>query len=239
MAVQTGACLRKLAEVQVIGKITDKDLLEAFNIEYGEKVRVRHIQLVNQKEAAEARRRLENGEAFERVAMEMSTDANSKRYGGEIRPFSRAERFWPAQFVDAAFALRKPGELSDTINDGQAFHIIRLEERIPPNKLAKFEEHKEYLREKLNGLMVQARAKILRAELAVQVGKSLKIEDPLLRRQYLERLERAEGSADAQQVRRDLEARRPADNDVRPAAPTTRSTSNGQPEVARPPATRP
>ena len=235
LAMETGAHLRKIAQAQVQDKISEDNLKEAFSIEYGEKVRVRHIQVANLREAAEARRRIDGGEAFEKVARELSRNNVSRQIGGEIRPFSRNDRFWPAKFVEAAFELKKPGELSDIIQASDAYHIIKLEERLAP-KAVRFEDHKEILREKLYNLLLQVRSKQLREELAAEARDMLKIEDPILRRQYQERLDRAAGEtgADPDQIRKQIE------RDANPPAanPDNPDKQNG-PEVARPPATRP
>jgi len=232
LAMRAGAYLRKLAEHQTRGKITEEALREAFRIEYGEKVRVRHIQLSNLQEVAEARRRLSSGEPFEKVAAEMSRDERSRRNGGEIRPFSRAERMWPAAFVETAFSLKNPGDISEPVNSGDALHLIRLEERIPPNRAVRFEDHRDILYQKLSNIMVAMRIRQLREELAAEAPRVLQINDPLLRRQFQERLQRARGEApaDPQHLRRVIRQDHPY--------PAT-APAEGHREVARPPATMP
>lgn len=227
LAVQVTAYLRKLAEPGLAEQITDRHLQEGFNIMYGEKVRVRHIQLDNMRQCTEAQRRLREGEPFEKVASEMSTNARTRAAGGAVRPFSRAEPMWPDAFKDAAFSL-KENEISDPVNTGDAIHLIKLEQRIPPSSAVKFEDHKEVVREQLLSGMIQVRIRALREQLAVETRQSLVINDPVLARQYQLRLEQAAGetATDNAQVRREIEADRPRV----PAA---------QPEDLRPPATRP
>ena len=53
LAMETGAWLYKIAALQVKDKVSDKDVEEAFKIKYGEKVKVRHIEL--RADAGEAR----------------------------------------------------------------------------------------------------------------------------------------------------------------------------------------
>lgn len=233
LAMETGAYLRKIAEAQVKGRVSDEEVQKAFGIKYGEKVRVRHIQLSNVREAAEALRRLSAQEPFAKVAQEMSRDEKSRVNGGVIRAFSRAEPMWPAAFIDAAFDLKKPGDLSGMITTGESVHIIQLEEKIPPNKAVKFEDYRDSLRKELYTLITQYRMKQLREEIAFEAARSLNIEDPMLRRQYIDRKARAAGetSPDPSTIRRDLDAER-----SRPA--TTRSAAT-QPETDRPPATKP
>lgn len=70
--------------------------------------------------------RLKAGEAFDRVARDVSEDGNREK-GGEIgaRPASRL----PDLFVDAVRGL-KPGEITPTLlRSGAGFHILRLIDR--------------------------------------------------------------------------------------------------------------
>ncbi len=236
LAMQTGAYLHKIAASQVEGKVSEKDVEEAFRIKYGEKVRVKHIQLRNPRDAAEALRRLtEDKQPFEQVAMEMSLDEQSKRFGGALRPFSRAERMWPTAFKEAAFALQEPGEISGQVNTGEFIHLLKLDQKIPPNAAVKFENHRDLVRAELYNLMTQMRVRQLRQEITLDAGKALKIEDPILKKQYDERLARTVGEVplERDEFSRDLARERPA---TQPSQPSTQPAGSG---VARPPATRP
>lgn len=237
LGVQSAAHLRKTASAQVKDKITEQGLREAFAIEYGEKVHVRHIQVQNLQELAEVRRRLDAGEKFEDIARALSRNERTRRDGGLIRPFSRAERLWPEEFKNAAFDLRNPGDLSEAVQTGDAIHLIRLEERIPPSRAVKFEDHREILREKIHGLMVQVRMGQLRQLIANDAQKVLVIRNPALRAQWTAELERRAGvtAQDPEQVRQQLQMEHmPA---TRPS--TQPSDATGRLEVARPPATMP
>jgi parvulin-like peptidyl-prolyl isomerase len=237
LAMETGAWLYKIAALQVKDKVSDKDVEEAFRIKYGEKVKVRHIELRNMREVAEAIRRLtELKQPFETVAAEMSLDEKSRNFGGSLRPFSRAERMWPKEFKEAAFALENPGDLSPPISIGETIHLLRLDAKIPPNAAVKFEDHREILRAELYNLMTQMRVKQLREEIAVEAGKALKIEDPLLKKQYDQRMARTMGEVPRERddISRDMARERAS---TRPATqPSDQPSGSG---VARPPATRP
>jgi parvulin-like peptidyl-prolyl isomerase len=237
LAMETGAWLYKIAQVQVKDKISDKDVEAAFKIKYGEKVRVRHIELRNMREVAVALRRLtEEKQTFEQVAAAMSMDEKSKAYGGSLRPFSRAEVMWPKEFKEAAFAMETVGEVSPPISIGETIHLLKLDGKIPPNAAVKLEDHREILREELYTLLTQARVAQIRQEIAVEAAKALKIEDPVLKKQYDERMARTVGEVprDRADISKDLARERPS---TQPASqPTDRAIGSG---VARPPATRP
>ena len=237
LAMETGAWLYKIAALQVKDKISDKEVEEAFKIKYGEKVKVRHIEVRNMREAAEAIRRLtELKQPFEDVAAAMSLDEKSRNFGGSLRPFSRAERMWPTEFKEAAFALEKPDDLSPPISIGESIHLLKLDAKIPPSNAVKFEDHREILRQELYNLMTQGRVKQIRMEIGVEAAKALKIEDPLLKKQYEQRMARTMGDVprDREDISRDLARERPS---TQPATqPADRTLGSG---VARPPATRP
>jgi peptidyl-prolyl cis-trans isomerase C len=84
------------------------------------------------------------GEDFAKLAKEFSDDQGSKEAGGEYT-FPRGQMV--PEFEAAAFSM-KTNQISDLITTKYGFHIIRLNEKLPPRKLefAKVEkEIKEYL----------------------------------------------------------------------------------------------
>lgn len=83
---------------------------------------------------------LKNGEDFAKVAKEHSDDTGSRENGGDLGLFER--RMMVQEFDEAAFNL-KVGEISDIVQTGFGYHIIKLTE-IPD--LPTFEEEKENLR---------------------------------------------------------------------------------------------
>jgi parvulin-like peptidyl-prolyl isomerase len=139
---------------------------------------------------------------------------------------------WPTEFKEAAFALASPGDLSPPISIGESIHLLKLDAKIPPNAAVKLENHREPLRQEMYNLMADMRVKQIRQEIAVEAAKALKIEDPLLKKQYDLRMARTTGDLpqDRDQISKDLARERPA------TQPATQPIGSG---VARPPATRP
>jgi foldase protein PrsA len=182
IVMRVNANLRKVAEPLLAGKISDENLKEAFGAMYGEKVQVRHIQGSNLQEIQEARRRVEAGEQFAAVARELSRNQRTGALGGLLPEFSRGTTDLPQSLKDAAFAL-KPGELSDPVEAKGAYHLLKLEQRIPP-KVFKFEDVKESIREELNERAVQETVKQLRQQIVQQAREKLKIEHPALKAQF-------------------------------------------------------
>ncbi|MGE5608405.1 MAG: peptidylprolyl isomerase [Bacillota bacterium] len=241
LAIQADAYLRKLASRGMETKITEEHLKQGFGIMYGEKVHVRHIQLANMREVAEAQRRLKEGEPFEKVAGEMTADAATRQRGGELRPFSRAEPTWPEAFKDAAFALQEPGEISEPVHAGDSIHLIKLIAKIPP-KAVSYEANKEFVREELLKGLLLVRIQQLREAIAAEARSAMTIRDPVLRKQYVDRLERSAGGSgrDPNVVRKEIEA-----DQRQPSATQPTGSSEGQTTVPvpsegrRPPATMP
>jgi len=122
--------------------------------------------------AAQAAARIRAGEAFEKVAEELSEDPGSKGSGGDLGFFSRG-RMVPA-FEEAAFSL-EPGTLSEPVRSPYGYHVIRVEEKRPA-KLVTFDEAKASLaRELLRDEQGRQAADALVAKLleAIGSGKSL------------------------------------------------------------------
>ncbi|WP_428938586.1 peptidylprolyl isomerase [Fontivita pretiosa] len=253
LVIQTNAYLRKLVEPKVAQKITEQSLQEAFRQLYGETVQVRHIQLANLQEVMEAKRRLAEGQPFEQVARELSRNARTAGLGGELPPFSRQAGGYPQAFKDAAFAL-KEGEVSDAVQAEGAYHLIKLERRIPP-KAVKFEDVKQSIQAELLDRLVQVGIREQKNELAQEAMRALIIEHPVLKQQYESRLhQREEQIRDRNEIREQFERERrrileraatqpaataPATAPTSPSAPSAADVppTPQAPEVARPPAT--
>jgi len=249
LVIEANAYLRKMAEPLVKDKITDQTLDLAFRQLYGETIQVRHIELGNALKLAEVKRRLGSGEAFEKVAQEMSENARTGPLGGELPAFSRSANY-PQVFKDVAFAL-KEGEVSDAVQMDGVYQIIKLEKRFAP-KAVKFEDVKESLREDMQQGLVQQTMTQLRDQIKRDAMTALIIDQPVLKSQYdLAVRQATQQIQDHNQIkeRLDLERERLSRAATQPSTtqPTTgpailSAPSNlsapSAPEVARPPAMR-
>ena len=79
--------------------------------------------------AEAARARVIAGADFNAVAREVSEDPSAASNSGKLGWFGRAEMD-PA-FADAAFALKKSGDLSEPVLSSFGWHVIKLEDRKP------------------------------------------------------------------------------------------------------------
>lgn len=90
--------------------------------------------------AKSIRERLLKGENFDELARSFSDDKGSATRGGNLGAFDRRKMVRP--FSDAAFALNKPGDLSEPVKTQFGYHIIKLNEKHPA-KQQDFESVKE------------------------------------------------------------------------------------------------
>jgi parvulin-like peptidyl-prolyl isomerase len=195
MAMTVNAYLRKIATSMMTQPASEETLREAFNVLYGETVRVRHIAVSNMQEVGEAQKRLQAGVPFDAVAREMSRNPKTGPIGGELPPFSRAATDITPVFKDTAFAL-KEGEVSDPVQAEGFYHLIKLDRRIPP-KAVKYEDVKDAIRTDLTRKATDAAVKEFRQTLGAQARETLKISDPTLAEQWKARLDAAERQAPA------------------------------------------
>jgi foldase protein PrsA len=228
LMLQTNANLRQLALPQMPGKITDTMVHEAFGELYGENRQIRDIELANMREVAEAKRRLAAGEPFDKVAREMSNDPASRALGGELPPFSIQNPNISKVIKDAAFH-RQIGEVSDPLQDGDSYHLIMLENIIPP-KLVKYDDVKDVVRKELEDTLMTSAIQAMRTQLGQLAMQSLQIDDPILKQKWQEMLDQAQTRQhDRDAIRSDLARHRPT---------TAAATEPATPQ-ALPPATRP
>lgn len=89
-------------------------------------IRARHILVDTEEEANAVLERLQQGEDFATVAMEVSQDTSTAEEGGDLGWFPLG--VMDTAFEDVAFSLAA-GELSGVVESSYGFHIILVEER--------------------------------------------------------------------------------------------------------------
>jgi peptidyl-prolyl cis-trans isomerase SurA len=75
--------------------------------------------------------KLQKGMNWDELCRQYSQDPNSKNNGGRLRPFGVGAMAAVPEFQEMAFALKRPGEISDPIQTRYGWHILRLESTIP------------------------------------------------------------------------------------------------------------
>ncbi|MGB9735773.1 MAG: peptidyl-prolyl cis-trans isomerase [bacterium] len=115
-----------------------------FNIP--EEVNARHILVKTKEEAEQIEKELKAGKSFTMLAMEKSIDKTSATNGGELGFFT-ADQMVPA-FSKAAFALKKPGQISPIVHTQYGYHIIQLIAK-KPAQIRTFEQVKPQIEQML------------------------------------------------------------------------------------------
>ena len=147
-----GLIINALGEELCLGKdeVSDEEM-EAYYQENKkefvlEQVWIRHILLKTLEEAKEIKKRLHQGEDFVTLAKQYSIWPPTKMKGGDLGYIKRGMAH--KSFEEAAFSLKKPGDLSDIVKTEFGYNIIRLEDKIGPRQLT-FSEVQDEIRNKL------------------------------------------------------------------------------------------
>lgn len=108
-------------------------------------VKIRHIVVNSEPILKEVLVKVSKGESFEKLASNYNID-KSREDGGNLGYIQRgqlAPSF--AQFEEAAFSLRRKGEISEVVKTPYGYHLIQLEER-RGTALRPFDQVKEKIR---------------------------------------------------------------------------------------------
>jgi hypothetical protein len=181
IVLRINAHLRAIVRPKIAEQITDDALRQAFNIQFGEKARVRHIALPNLEQIRTAQQRLAGGDDFAVVARDMSTFEQTARGGGLMPEFSRQTMSLPDTFKQVAFAL-SPGQVSDPVLVDGSYHLVKLEKLIAPVAV-RFEDVKANVRRQIETGMALALMNRERERLEQKAIETLDIVDPVLRQQ--------------------------------------------------------
>ena len=90
---------------------------------------------------------LQQGVSWNELCKQYSEDPSSRDNGGKMRPFGRGTMASLPKFEEEAFALQKPGQISDPFETQYGWHLIRLDRKIP---LASFNEVAPNLKNKIS-----------------------------------------------------------------------------------------
>ena len=120
--LRRNAGLRALVEDRV--QVTDEAVLRTYQVFYGQKRQARLIVSPTLSDAQAAIDRVNAGELFTDVAVEVSTDTSAAR-GGLLDAISHADPTYPQVMRDALWAL-EPGEISPPVLLGERYALLML-----------------------------------------------------------------------------------------------------------------
>jgi hypothetical protein len=127
--------LRKLAADRL--EVTEQQVHEAYESQFGEAVKARLIVVATKPEAEKLHRQLvDRPDDFARLAMQSSIDINSASIGGLIQPIRR--HVGDPAIEQEVFALQ-PNQISAIIPIADQFAILKCEGRVPARRPAKYQ----------------------------------------------------------------------------------------------------
>ena len=129
--------LRRLAGDDI--KVTNREIDEAIQHNYGERVKVRVIVCDNIRRANEAWEKVsKQPEEFERVVREYSIDPSSRALGGSVPPIARYSGDPSSRNLEEEAFKLKTGEISNLVEINKSQYIImRCEGRTEPVQVEK------------------------------------------------------------------------------------------------------
>ncbi len=213
--VQTDACLRKIIEPIVVGKIPEDKIHRAFEQLYGAKRVIADIELANYRDANIARQRCRT-EPFEKVAMEMSIDRTTGANGGVWPAFSSQSTEVHPVILEAAFSMDE-NQISDVLQARTTCHIIKVLKCIPP-MLMKYEDVKASVQKQLEDTLIESDIKRLREALTEKAQAQVQIDDPILKAQWDEIIARSKArNNDPTAIKKQMDDRMKRDSATAPA----------------------
>lgn len=149
-------------------EVTDEDLHEAYEDQYGERIMARQIVLRTNREAKKVLGKIKAGADFEALVKKESIDRNSAVRGGKMRPFG------PHGTIGKAVANLKKGKISEIIKTESGYHILKIEKRIP-RSTEEFSKVKDKLVEFVTAKKVRSRVNpwLLNLVESAEITKSL------------------------------------------------------------------
>ena len=146
--------VRKLMEAERNKKykVSDDEIKKYYDehkneFEVKDEVKIKHIMIKLPKNATKkqqqealakikkAQKELKSGKSFEEVVKKYSEDRTTKMSKGELPFFSKNRKlrnYMDKTFVDAAFSLKRKGDISGIVKTEYGYHIIKLIDRHEP-----------------------------------------------------------------------------------------------------------
>jgi len=117
----------------------------------GDKVRAQHILFKTREDAEKARKEIEGGADFAKMATQLSLDKLSAPLGGDLGEITPGK--YPPEFEKAAFSL-EPGKLSEVIETSYGYHLLKVTKREKGREIA-YEEAAAQIKNELKQKRMQ------------------------------------------------------------------------------------
>lgn len=132
LTMRRNTLLAKLADNQV--QVTEEETKEEFDRQYERKVKVQHIQTATLADAQKVLKDLADGAEFTAMVNKYSIGPTADK-AGLLEPFGSKDTGTPPALRQVAMGMKKIGEVSDPIQVGTAFHILKLLGIIEPENI--------------------------------------------------------------------------------------------------------
>ena len=147
---QVGAELLAEKIIKKTINITDEELHEAYEEQYGEKIIATQIVLRMKRDAEKILEKINAGADFGALARKESIDRASASRAGKMIPFG------PYGTLGKAAANLTKGKISEIIKTDSGYHILKVDNRVP-RSLKKFSEVKDDLIKLVTSRKIQNR----------------------------------------------------------------------------------
>jgi len=177
LTMRRNTLLAKLADKQV--QVAEEEVKEEFDRQYERKVKVQHIQTATLADAQKVLKDLANGAEFTALVNKYSLGPTADK-AGLLEPFGSRDSGTPPALRQVAMGMKKIGEISEPIQVGTAFHILKLLAIIEPENI-KYED----VRARLAADVRKTKAVALQQDI-LQIlirGGKLQYVDPILKSQ--------------------------------------------------------
>jgi len=133
--------------------VTEQDIrkyYEGHKKDYNTELRIAHITLKNLQEAGSVMGMLKSGKSFSSLARKFSLDSTTARSGGIIAGWIRRGDYAALpQFEDAAYSLKKIGEISGIVQTPMGYEILKLIGRRKATSPSTYEQLKKSIYNRL------------------------------------------------------------------------------------------
>ena len=155
--------------------VTEKDIDEYYEKQKEEflnpeEIQASHILLQTKEDAEEVMSKLRQGVGFEDLAKQYSIDSVTAGKGGTLGAFGKGDMV--PEFEQAAFKLKKSGDISDIVKTQFGYHIIKLIGRTRKSEKTRDEAREEIVKQLQRGKLQNLMSKYKR-EMRVKVKYEL------------------------------------------------------------------
>lgn len=137
LILEKQSLLRELVDPNVL--VTDEMVEDEFQSRYGQRVTIRQLTMGNLQKVERIKKRLEAGEDFNALVIELSEDEDSLANGGLVGPFSKVDDRIVEEIRRGVFLLQRIGEISEVVASVDTtgrpwWHLLKLEKVIAAEK---------------------------------------------------------------------------------------------------------